>query len=150
MDYSLFTYNTDTICVFVLVYVDDIIVTGSYKEAIHHFIDQLKKEFQVKDLGELSYFFGIEALRNQDGLHLRQAKYITDLLNNTCIIGAKPLNCPFFFCTKLSSAAGDILHDPTEYQRIVGALQYCTITRLDIAYSVNQLCQFMHCPRDVH
>jgi len=92
MDYSLFTYNTDTICVFVLVYVDDIIVTGSNKEAIHHFIDQLKKEFQVKDLGELSYFFGIEALRNQDDLHLRQAKYITDLLDNTGMIGAKLLN----------------------------------------------------------
>jgi histone deacetylase 1/2 len=150
MDYSLFTYITDTIRIFVLVYVDDIIITGSNREAIHHFIDKLKTEFQIKDLGELSYFLGIEALRNQDGLHLRQAKYITDLLDSTGMIGAKPLNCPSSSGTKLSSATGDILHDPTAYRRIVGALQYCTITRPDIAYSVNQLCQFMHCPRDIH
>jgi len=85
----------------------------------------------------LSYFLGIEALRNQDGLHLRQAKYITDVLDNTGMIGAKLLNCPSSSGTKLSSAAGDILHDLIAYRRIVGALQYCTITRLDIAYSAN-------------
>jgi hypothetical protein len=101
-------------------------------------------------LGELSYFLGIQALRNQEGLHLRQAKYITDLLHNTDMIGAKPLNCPSSSGPKLSSVTGNILHDPTDYRRVVGALQYCTITRPDIAYSVNQLCQFMHCPRDVH
>jgi hypothetical protein len=66
------------------------------------------------------------------------------------MIGAKLLNCPSSSGTKLSSAAGDILHNPTAYRRIVGALQYCTITRPDIAYLVNQLCQFMHCPRDIH
>ena len=150
MDYSLFTYTTATIRMFVLVYVDDIIVTVSNTQAIHHFIDKLKTEFQVKDVGELSYFLGIQALRNQEGLHLRQAKYITDLLHNTDMIGAKPLNYPSSSGPKLSSVTGNILPDPTDYRRVVGALQYCTITRPDIAYSVNQLCQFMHCPRDVH
>jgi histone deacetylase 1/2 len=67
-------------------------LTCSNREAIHHFIDKLKTEFQIKDLGELSYFFGIEALRNQDDLDLRQAKYIIDLLDNTGMIGAKLLN----------------------------------------------------------
>ena len=71
MDYSLFTYITDTLRIFVLIYVDGIIITGFNRHAIHHFIDKLKNEFQVKDLGELSYILGIEALRNQDCLHLR-------------------------------------------------------------------------------
>jgi hypothetical protein len=150
MDYSLFTYTTATIRMFVLVYVDDIIVKGSNTQTIHHFIDKLKTEFQVKDLGELSYFLGIQALRNQEGLHLRQATYITDLLHSTYMIGAKPLNCPSSSGPKLSFVTGNILPDPTDYRRVIGALQYCTITRPDIAYSVNQLCQFMHCPRDVH
>jgi hypothetical protein len=66
------------------------------------------------------------------------------------MIGAKPLNCPSSSGPKLSFVTGNILPDPTDYRRVIGALQYCTITRPDIAYSVNQLCQFMHCPRDVH
>jgi len=70
MDYSLFTYNSDTLCVFVLVYVDDIIITGSDSQTVHYFIDQLQNVFPIKDLGELSFFLGVEALRNQAGLHL--------------------------------------------------------------------------------
>jgi hypothetical protein len=45
---------------------------------------------------------------------------------------------------------GDPLSDPSEYRHIVGALQYCTLTRPDIAYSVNQLCEFLHSPTTVH
>ena len=140
MDYSLFTYNSDTLRMFVLVYVDDIIITGSDNQAIHSFIDQLQTVFPIKDLGELSFFLGIEAIRNQTGLHLRQTKYITDLLNSTYMLGARPLRCPSSSGSKLSSAAGEPLENPTEYRRVVGALQYCTITRPDISYSVNQLC----------
>jgi len=66
------------------------------------------------------------------------------------MINVKPLNCPSSSGPKLSSITGNILSDPTDYRRVVGALQYYTITRPDITYSVNQLCQFMHCPRDVH
>jgi hypothetical protein len=106
--------------------------------------------FPIKDLGELSYFLGVEALRNQAGLHLRQTKYITDLLNSTYMLGARPLRCPSSSGSKLPSIAGELLENPTEYRRVVGALQYCTITRPDISYSVNQLCQFMHFPRELH
>ena len=60
------------------------------------------------------------------------------------------MNCPFSSGPKLSSTIGNILLDPIAYRRVIGALQYYTVTRPDIAYVVNQLCQFMHCPRDVH
>ena len=150
MDYSLFTYNSDTLHVFVLVYIDDIIIKGSDSQAVHYFIDQLQNVFPIKDLGELSYFLGVEALRNQAGLHMRQTKYITDLLNNTYMLGARPLRCPSSSGSKLSSTAVERLENPTEYRQVVGALQYCTITRPDISYSVNQLCQFMHSPRELH
>ena len=106
--------------------------------------------FPIKDFGELSYFLGVEALWNQDGLHLRQTKYITDMLNNTYMLGARPLRCPSSSGSKLSSTAGDLLENPTEYRRVVGAFQYCTITRPDISYSMNQLCQFMHSPHEIH
>lgn len=64
--------------------------------------------------------------------------------------GAKPLNCPTTLGLRLSSTKGELLPDPTEYRRVVGALQYCTISHPDIAYAMSQLCQFMHNPHEPH
>jgi len=66
------------------------------------------------------------------------------------MLGARPLHCPSSSGSKLSSTVGDLLENPTEYRRVVGSLQYCTITRPDFSYSVNQLCQFMHSSRELH
>ncbi|KAF5443872.1 hypothetical protein F2P56_036396 [Juglans regia] len=66
------------------------------------------------------------------------------------MVGAKPLSCPTTSGPKLSSEDSELLSDPTEYRRVVGALQYYTISPPDIAYAVNQLCQFMHNPREPH
>lgn len=150
VDYSLYTFCTNALKKFVLVYVDDIIVIGSSPSAIHSFTDSLKEKFHLRDLGQLSYFLGIEAQRYNEGLHLRQAKYISDLLDSTKMIDAKPLACPSTSGMKLSSENGTLLSDPTKYRHVVGALQYYTITRPDISYAVNQLCQFMYSPRDSH
>jgi len=149
-DYSLFTLHTDNTKIFVLIYVDDILVTGSCSTQIATLIRNLQSIFQVKDLGSLSYFLGVEADRTSQGLHLCQTKYICDLLHRTKMAGAKPLASPTVTGTKLSSFDGEVLSDPTDYRHIIGALQYCTITRLDIAYAVNQLCQYMHQPRSSH
>jgi len=81
----------------------------------------------LKDLGDLSFFLGIQATRDSNGLHLHQGKYVTYLLRQS-----------------------DPLLDPTKYRHIVGALQYCMLTRPDIVYSVNQLCQFLYSPTSVH
>ena len=125
-------------------------VTSSSSIKIDTLIRSLQSIFQVKDLGSLSYFLGVEADRNSQGLHLCQNKYICDLLHRTKMVGAKPLASPIVTGTKLSSFDGEVLSDPTDYRHIIGALQYCTITRPDIAYVVNQLCQYMHQPRSSH
>ncbi|KAL6329336.1 hypothetical protein AAG906_017640 [Vitis piasezkii] len=93
---------------------------------------------------------GVEVDRSSQGLHLRQTKYICDLLDRTHMAGAKPLASPTVASTKLSSTNGELLSDPSTYRHIIGALQYCTITRPDISYAVNQLCQYMHQPRTPH
>ncbi|KAF5460611.1 hypothetical protein F2P56_020469 [Juglans regia] len=64
--------------------------------------------------------------------------------------GAKPLASPTVAGTKLSRTKGELLYDPSTYRQIIGALQYCTITRPDISYAINQLCQYMHQPRTPH
>ena len=66
------------------------------------------------------------------------------------MIGAKPCNTSCSSSSKLSIFDGSPLVDPTEYCSIVGELQYCMLTRLDISFSANQLCQFMHSPTDKH
>jgi len=150
VDHSLFVFHTSHICLFLLIYVDDIIITGNNITAISTLIQNLKLEFAMKDLGPLHFFLGIHVTRSTSGLHLSQAKYIAELLEKTKMVGAKPAKSPLPSGTKLSQHDGDPLENVTEYRQIVGALQYCTLTRPDIAFSVNQLCQFMHSPTTVH
>jgi hypothetical protein len=150
VDTSLFIFCSGKIQLYLLVYVDDIILTGSHPAAISALICRLQAEFPLKDLGPLHFFLGIQVTRSPQGIHLCQTKYINDLLNKTNMSGAKPANSPCPSGSKLSRHNGSPIPDPTTYRQIVGALQYCTLTRPDIAYSVNQLCQHLHAPCSTH
>jgi len=150
VDHSLFIYHCGSVHVFLLVYVDDIILTGNHAVTMNMLIAKLKIDFAMKDLGPLGYFLGIQATRDTNGLHLRQTKYVLDLLNRTQMAESKPYRAPCTAGSKMSKYDGELLPDPSEYRHIVGALQYVTLTRPDIAYSVNQLCQHMHAPTSVH
>jgi len=150
VDHSLFTFHIGSIHIFLLVYVDDIILTGNNEGTMHWIVTKLQADFAMKDLGPLGYFLGIQATRDSGGLHLRQTKYILDLLNRALMAECKPYRAPCTAGSKMSRHDGDPLPDPAEYRHIVGAFQYVTLTRPDIAYSVNQLCQHMHAPTSVH
>jgi hypothetical protein len=130
--------------------VDDIIITGTHGAIITSLITHLQLKFPVKDLGSLNFFLGIEAHRSSDSLHLSQAKYIAYLLHRTRMLGAKPAASPCSSGSKLSKFDGTLLPDPTEYRQVVGALLYCTLSRPEIAFFVNQLCQHMHNPSSTH
>jgi hypothetical protein len=105
-----------------LIYVDDIIIIGTHFSIISALIFQLQKNFLLKDLGNLSFFLGIQVTRLKGSLHLCQAKYIKDLLHCTRMLGAKPSSSPYLVGTKLSKFDGDRLPDVTEYKQVVGAL----------------------------
>jgi hypothetical protein len=137
---SLFIYASGLIKIYMLVYVDDIIITRAHPHAINSIITQLQFEFPLKDLGALSFFLGIQVIRNASGLHVCQTKYITELLQKTHMIEAKPSKTPCISGSKLSKLEGEPLTYPTSYRQIIRALQYCTLTRPKIAYLVNQLC----------
>ncbi|KAF5449959.1 hypothetical protein F2P56_030352 [Juglans regia] len=151
VDRSFFVYHHGNIHIFLLLYVvDDIILTGTHPQALLNVITKLQHTFPLKDLGPLSFFLGIQATHNSNGLHLTQAKYIYDLLHRACMLGAKPSKTPVASGSKLSQFEGESLLDPTEYRHVVGALQYYTLTRPDISFFVNQLCQYMHAPTSSH
>ena len=149
-DTSVFVYNDSGRIVYCLVYVDDILVTGSSPSLVTSFSTTLSNRFSLKDPTDLEYFLGIEATRTTHGLHLMQRKYIIDLLSRTKMEDAKPLTSPMATTPKLSLKSGAPLKDPTEYRTIIGSLQYLAFTRPDIAYAVNKLSQFMHRPTDLH
>jgi histone deacetylase 1/2 len=80
---------------FILVYVDDIIVVSSSQEAIKALLKDLEREFALKDLGDLHYFLGIEVKRNSEGMMLSQGKYAEDIIKRMGMSNCKPINTPF-------------------------------------------------------
>ncbi|KAG8486207.1 hypothetical protein CXB51_019494 [Gossypium anomalum] len=149
-DNSLFIQRSGNQLLYVLVYVDDIIVTGSDSSAINQFVKSLHHQFSLKDLGKLNYFLGIEVTYTTDGLVLNQKKYILDLLKKASMDKSSSSPILMVSTCRLSAHAGSSVDDKSFFRSIVGALQYVVITRPDIAFSVNKVCQFMHRPLDTH
>jgi hypothetical protein len=140
------------VTVFVLAHVDDIIVVSLISEETSGLLHELKKDFALNDLGELHYFLGIEVTKVRDGIILSQDKYASDLLKKVNMSSCKPVSTPISTSEKLSAFVGTSLgpNDATNYRSVVGALQYLTLTRPDISFVVNKICQFLHAPTDVH
>jgi Reverse transcriptase (RNA-dependent DNA polymerase) len=130
--------------------VDDIIVTGTSLHIIHTLIRSLQQNFALKDLGPLHFFLGVEVKSTKDGLHLSQSKYIKDVLTRAKMHNSNPYPSPMVPTSSLSRFDGDPFDDPHLYRSIVGALQYATLTRPDIAFAVNKVSQFMHSPTTIH
>ena len=149
-DTSLFILRRETQIIYLLIYVDDILITGNTPSGITRVLTLLAERFSVKDAEDLNYFLGIEAQRTPQGLHLSQRKYILDLLHKYNMTNAKPVTTPMASSPKLHLNSGVTLSDPTSYRRLIGSLQYLQFTRLDIAYAVNKLSQFMHKPTEDH
>ncbi|KAK9062637.1 hypothetical protein SSX86_019825 [Deinandra increscens subsp. villosa] len=146
---SLFIFKCDTCIIYLLVYVDDLILTGNHEQTVRSFITRLHSEFAIKDLGDLNYFLGLEVTNVSDGLFLSQTKYAKEILLKAKMFDAKPMPTPLSPNATLVNE-GEPYPDPTFYRSIIGALQYLTITRPDISYSVNQLSQFLKTPTQDH
>ncbi|KAL5724899.1 hypothetical protein ACHQM5_008106 [Ranunculus cassubicifolius] len=149
-DYSLFTCINGTDSTFILVYVDDIIVTGNNPIVIQKIKKFLEQQFYIKDLGRLKYFLGIEVARSKGGLFLTQRKYTMDILSDSGVIGGRISEFPMEQHINLHATTGTLLPDPSIYRRLIGRLLYLTVMRPDINFAVHHLSQFMHSPRTIH
>nr|KYP36155.1 Retrovirus-related Pol polyprotein from transposon TNT 1-94 [Cajanus cajan] len=150
-DPSLLVYSHGNHVIYILVYVDDIIITGNNSYVLQSIISQLNSAFSFKDLGRLDYFLGIEVKSNYDGsLTLTQSKYIRYLLNRPNMENSNPISSPMISGCKLSKTGSEKFHDVSLYRSVVGALQYATITRPEISFSINKVCQFMSNPLEQH
>lgn len=152
VDHSVFYKHSIHGSIFLVVYVDDIIITGNDEKGICDLKTYLNDQFQTKDLGKLKYFLGIEVARSARGMCLMQRKYTLNLLKDAGMLGCKPVENPMDPNTKLmkDEDAGPLYIDTGRYRRLVGKLNYLTITRPDIAFPVSVVSQFMATPRVTH
>ena len=149
-DTSLFVYHQGTDTAYLLLYVDDIVLTASSPQLLRRVISALQQEFSMKDLGELHHFLGMHVQRSGAGLQLSQRQYMMDILERAGMSDCKLCATPVDTNPKLSADGGVPVADPTDFRSLAGALQYLTFTRPDIAYAVQQVCLHMHDPREPH
>ncbi|PKU83192.1 Retrovirus-related Pol polyprotein from transposon TNT 1-94 [Dendrobium catenatum] len=149
-DTSLFIYSNSGTHMFLLIYVDDILLMGNNASIQQQLLSDLQGTFQLKHLGNLHNFLGLQFNPDKSGYLVHQTSYVNTILQRAGKVNCKPLS------TQMTSKAADHsddalpFTDPPLYRHLVGSLQYLTLTRPDITFAVNQVCQHMHDPRNVH
>ncbi|CAA7408712.1 unnamed protein product [Spirodela intermedia] len=148
-DHTLFFKHFRNEISILLVYVDDMILTGDDLLKIEMLNDKLSACFKIKRLENLKYFLGIEIADSRCGIFLSQLKYILNLLKQTETSGNKLATTPIDPDGKLVQGEDSPPVDRGRYQRLIGKLIYLSHTRPNITYTI-RLSQFIHDPREVH
>ena len=133
-----YKHNKDGKIVILIVYMDDIVLTGSDKEELERLKRRLATEFEIKDLGALKYFLGMEFARSKEGIFVNQCKYVLDLLGETGQLGCKLVEIPIEPNIKLLPSKDEV-KDKEQYQRLVRRLIYLSHACSDIAFSVSMV-----------
>jgi Reverse transcriptase (RNA-dependent DNA polymerase) len=149
-DHTMFFKKNQGKITVLIIYVDDMIITGDDHVEIKELETRLSKEFEMKNLGGLKYFLGIEVSRSKEGIFLSQRKYILDLLTEVGMINCKPVDTPMVQNLKLDIEPNKRPENRERYQKLVGKLIYLSHTRPDITYAVSVVSRFMHCPSEEH
>eukprot|EP00253_Pinus_taeda_P021776 PITA_21776 len=132
-----------------VLYVDDLVITGA-ERLIEHCKGDLATEFEMKDIGLMHYFLGLEVWQEEGHFFLGQGKYIVDILSRFHMEDCRPMSTPMITNWEKLHASDSELVDPTLYRQLIGSLMYLVNTRPDICFAVNTMSQFMCEPRKVH
>jgi len=149
-DHTLFIKHKGNKVTVLIVYVDDMIITGDDEEEISRLQKALATYFEMKNLGEIKYFLGIEVARSREGILLSQRKYVLDVLTEVGMLECKPVDTPIVQNHRLREYPDQTPTNKGRYQRLVGKLIYLSHTRPDIAYAVSVVSQFTHNPSEDH
>ncbi|KAM1699812.1 hypothetical protein ACFX2K_031115 [Malus domestica] len=132
------------------IYVDDIIYTGSSKEMLEEFKEDMMMKYEMTDLGLLHHFLGMGVIQTNFSIFIHQKKYASSLLNKFGLNECKSVSTPLISAEKLSKDDGSGPANEEQYRKIVGSLLYLTATRPDIMYTASLLSRFMHSPTNKH
>jgi hypothetical protein len=141
--------NTKSVMILVL-YVDDLLITGSYASTIYLVKDILHERFSMTDMGPLHFFLGLEISQDASSIKLSQDKYVRDLLDRFHMTDCKSAPTPFLFEIIIEDGGDTPLVDNTLYRQLVGSLLYLTHTHPDISYVVGEVSRYMQEPHDLH
>ena len=145
-DHSVFYRHSSAGCIYLVVYVDDIVLTGSDHHGISQVKQHLCQHFQTKDLGKLRYFLGIEVAQSNTGIVISQRKYALDILEEIGLMNSKSVDTPMDPNVKLLPNQWEPLSVPEKYRRLVGKLNYLIVTRPNIFFTVSVESQFHNSP----
>ena len=133
----------------ILLYVDDMFVTGM-DGLITDMKRKLAAEFEMKAVGMMHYFLGMEVWKNVGGISLKQGKYAVEILKRFGMMECKAIATPMASNLKLLSDYSSEAVDAMMYRQMIRSLMYLTNTRPDICFAMNTLSQFLTDPRHVH
>ncbi|GKV53076.1 hypothetical protein SLEP1_g59622 [Rubroshorea leprosula] len=136
--------------VLVCLYVDDLIFTGNNANMFEEFKKAMTQEFEMTDIGLMSYYLGIEVKQNEDGIFISQEAYAKKVLEKFEMANCKPVSNPIACGTRLSKYDESTKVDPSLYRSLVGNLRYLTYTRPDILYGVGLVSRYMEAPTSTH
>ncbi|GJR20284.1 ribonuclease H-like domain-containing protein [Tanacetum coccineum] len=148
-DYVCLLQRQGTYTAYLLLCVDDNLLTASSETLLQQIISSLHQEISMIDLGSLNYFLGISVTRDSSGMFLAHHKYATEILERAGMVSCNSSRMPVDTESKLGDD-GDLVSDPKLYRSLAGFLQYLTFTRTDISYAVQQVCLYMHDPWEPH
>jgi hypothetical protein len=139
----LFVKKVGKTVVYLVVYVDDLLITWNNESYIASIRKELKKGFEMIYLGHLHYYLGIEVIRNPRYIFISQTKYIGEFLNKFGMAECNPISTPMEHNLKLTSKEDNEFEDATKYRQLVGSLIYLTTTGPNISFVVEILSRFM-------
>ncbi|KAI0493312.1 hypothetical protein KFK09_027589 [Dendrobium nobile] len=137
-DPSLLTYKSGNTRLYILIYVDDILLTGNSQSEINNLLSNLHSAFQMRNLGSLNQFLGIHAVKTNSGILLHQQHYAKAIVERAGMTQSKPVSTPVACKITTSSTSQEPFSNPQLYRHLIGSLQYLTLTRPDIQFAVHQ------------
>ena len=149
-DPNVYMLRTHDSLLILVLYVDDLLITGSSASAIATVKRALHDRFLMTDMGPLHFFLGLEISQNATGIKLSQAKYARDLLERFRMTDCKPAPTPFLSGVRLEDGGDTPLVDSTLYRQLVGSLLYLTHSRPDLSYAVGAVSRYMKEPHELH
>ncbi|RVW69235.1 Retrovirus-related Pol polyprotein from transposon TNT 1-94 [Vitis vinifera] len=149
-DRTLFIRRNDEVFLVAQIYVDDIVFGSTSSECALDFSKEMKSEFEMSMVGELTYFLGFQVKQLKDGIFLSQSKYARELVKNFGLESTKHFRTPMPTNLKLSKDESGKGVEETLYRSMIGSLLYLTASRPDIAFSVGVCARYQACPKESH
>ena len=149
-EHALYTKQDNGNILLVCLYVDDLIFTGNNPRMFEDFKKAMAREFEMTDIGLMSYYLGIEVKQSKEGIFISQEGYAKEVLKRFNMANCKPISTPVECGAKLSKVDEREKVDPTYFKSLVGSLRYLTCTRPDILFGVGLVSRFMEEPTMTH